>query len=215
MPRSACWLIGLSCSWKRQSLGCSSTATTRRRKISSAAERKRGWDESKNSPAFSGSGFQALSEFTFSFMWRPLAALRRPPVEADRTASRFDTCSAAHLISADFLSFITFTPLLVFLVLLCPPLLCLGPPLLSLLPPLTSLLHLLPSILHPEYNARIRGISESMSPQQSDRHRSYSFSGLSTLPGFGFLTLFHTASQPHFRSMMTFSMTLHHFLFSL
>lgn len=30
-----------------------------------------------------------------------------------------------------------------------------------------------------EYNARIRGISESMTPQ-SDRHRSYSFSGLST-----------------------------------
>ncbi|XP_058468322.1 tensin-1 isoform X4 [Solea solea] len=29
-----------------------------------------------------------------------------------------------------------------------------------------------------EYNARIRGISESMSPQQSDRHRSYSFSGV-------------------------------------
>ncbi|XP_047432300.1 tensin isoform X4 [Mugil cephalus] len=29
-----------------------------------------------------------------------------------------------------------------------------------------------------EYNARIRGISESMTPQQSDRHRSYSFSGV-------------------------------------
>ncbi|XP_054651857.1 tensin-1 isoform X3 [Dunckerocampus dactyliophorus] len=29
-----------------------------------------------------------------------------------------------------------------------------------------------------EYNARIRGISESMTPQQSDRHRSYSFSGI-------------------------------------
>ncbi|XP_046886372.1 tensin-like isoform X4 [Hypomesus transpacificus] len=29
-----------------------------------------------------------------------------------------------------------------------------------------------------EYNARIRGISASMSPQQSDRHRSYSFSGM-------------------------------------
>ncbi|XP_069020064.1 tensin-1 isoform X5 [Embiotoca jacksoni] len=29
-----------------------------------------------------------------------------------------------------------------------------------------------------EYNARIRGISESISPQQSDRHRSYSFSGV-------------------------------------
>lgn len=39
-----------------------------------------------------------------------------------------------------------------------------------------------------EYNARIRGISESMTPQQSDRHRSYSFSGLSTLPRFYVLT---------------------------
>ncbi|XP_071320251.1 tensin-1 isoform X7 [Trachinotus anak] len=29
-----------------------------------------------------------------------------------------------------------------------------------------------------EYNARIRGISESITPQQSDRHRSYSFSGV-------------------------------------
>uniref|UniRef100_UPI003AAFDEEC tensin-1 n=1 Tax=Centroberyx gerrardi TaxID=166262 RepID=UPI003AAFDEEC len=29
-----------------------------------------------------------------------------------------------------------------------------------------------------EYNARIRGISESMTTQQSDRHRSYSFSGM-------------------------------------
>ncbi|XP_054915049.1 tensin-1 isoform X7 [Poeciliopsis prolifica] len=29
-----------------------------------------------------------------------------------------------------------------------------------------------------EYNARIRGISESMTSQQSDRHRSYSFSGV-------------------------------------
>ncbi|XP_035482792.1 tensin isoform X4 [Scophthalmus maximus] len=29
-----------------------------------------------------------------------------------------------------------------------------------------------------EYNARIRGISASISPQQSDRHRSYSFSGV-------------------------------------
>ncbi|XP_061745456.1 tensin-1 isoform X1 [Nerophis ophidion] len=29
-----------------------------------------------------------------------------------------------------------------------------------------------------EYNARIRGISDSMTPQPSDRHRSYSFSGL-------------------------------------
>ncbi|XP_028277469.1 tensin isoform X5 [Parambassis ranga] len=29
-----------------------------------------------------------------------------------------------------------------------------------------------------EYNARIRGISESMTPQQSDHHRSYSFSGV-------------------------------------
>ncbi|KAM3585609.1 uncharacterized protein V6R79_022706 [Siganus canaliculatus] len=29
-----------------------------------------------------------------------------------------------------------------------------------------------------EYNARIRGISASMTPQQSDRHRSYSFSGV-------------------------------------
>ncbi|XP_054864561.1 tensin-3 isoform X4 [Amphiprion ocellaris] len=29
-----------------------------------------------------------------------------------------------------------------------------------------------------EYNARIRGISESMTPQQFDRHRSYSFSGV-------------------------------------
>nr|XP_046237668.1 tensin isoform X2 [Scatophagus argus] len=31
-----------------------------------------------------------------------------------------------------------------------------------------------------EYNARIRGISASMTPQQSDRHRSYSFSGVRT-----------------------------------
>ncbi|XP_023820696.1 tensin isoform X2 [Oryzias latipes] len=29
-----------------------------------------------------------------------------------------------------------------------------------------------------EYNARIRGISQSMTPQQCDRHRSYSFSGV-------------------------------------
>ncbi|XP_049611411.1 tensin-1 isoform X2 [Syngnathus scovelli] len=29
-----------------------------------------------------------------------------------------------------------------------------------------------------EYNARIQGISESITPQQSDRHRSYSFSGV-------------------------------------
>ncbi len=35
-----------------------------------------------------------------------------------------------------------------------------------------------PSFLHPEYNARIRGISNSMS-FRSEHHRSYSFSGLS------------------------------------
>lgn len=52
---------------------------------------------------------------------------------------------------------------------------------------------LLPTIRHPdppppesEYNARIRGISASITPQQSDRHRSYSFSGLSTVPRFEF-----------------------------
>uniref|UniRef100_G3PML0 Tensin 1 n=1 Tax=Gasterosteus aculeatus aculeatus TaxID=481459 RepID=G3PML0_GASAC len=33
-----------------------------------------------------------------------------------------------------------------------------------------------------EYNARIRGISESMTSQQSDRHRSFSFSGLGMTP---------------------------------
>lgn len=49
----------------------------------------------------------------------------------------------------------------------------------------TCRLHLPPSFHHltypawkTEYNARIRGISESMTPQQCDRHRSYSFSGL-------------------------------------
>lgn len=41
-----------------------------------------------------------------------------------------------------------------------------------------------PSLLgETEYNARIRGISESMTPQ-SDRHRSYSFSGLSSPHAF-------------------------------
>lgn len=44
-------------------------------------------------------------------------------------------------------------------------------------PPLL-LLQPTPSFLHPEYNARIRGISNSMS-FRSEHHRSYSFSGLS------------------------------------
>lgn len=55
------------------------------------------------------------------------------------------------------------TPLISNLHLHTPPLLLLQPT---------------PSFLHPEYNARIRGISNSMS-FQSEHHRSYSFSGLS------------------------------------
>ncbi len=72
-------------------------------------------------------------------------------------------------------------------------------------PPFSSALHPPPWPPSPatEYNARIRGISESMTPQQSDRHRSYSFSGLSTFPRFCFLTLFHFLSCI-FRSFLCF-----------
>jgi len=74
-----------------------------------------------------------------------------------------------------------------------------GPPLTPLIPHLHSpLLLLQPTpFLHPEYNARIRGISKSMSIR-SEHHRSYSFSGLSPLP------VLHLSHCPVLPSILSF-----------
>lgn len=76
------------------------------------------------------------------------------------------------------------------------------PPLhhLALSPPPTPSLSSLPA-LEKEYNARIRGISESMTSQQSDRHRSYSFSGLSTFPS---LLFFPNTFYYNFSTLISF-----------
>lgn len=52
-----------------------------------------------------------------------------------------------------------------------------------------------PSFLHQEYNARIRGLSNSMS-FRSEHHRSYSFSGLSPL------TILHFSLCPPLPSVL-------------